>query len=157
MSAESPQPPEPVRVVLVVDDDEPILRVLSQWVVRLGYSPRTADSADAAVLELERGDIDVALCDIRMPGKDGIWLANQIRERFASVPVVLVTGLDDLDASFTLRPGIVGYVTKPFEREAISGALRTAIQWRQQAPGDTTGAGDSLFDLVERWEPPSPV
>jgi len=141
--------------VLVVDDDEPILRVLSYWVIRLGYSARTADSADAAVVALEHGDIAVALCDIRMPGKDGIWLADQIRERFASVPVVLVADLDEFDTSFTLRPGVVGYVTKPFGQEAISGAIRTALQWRQRTPAEQAGATDSRFDLVERWEPPS--
>jgi CheY-like chemotaxis protein len=152
MAGDTPLPAEPAPVVLVVDDDEPILRVLGQWMTRLGYTPRTADSADAAIAELERGGIDVALCDIRMPGKDGIWLANQIRERFGSVAVVLVTGLDELDVSFTLRPGIVGYVTKPFERDAISGALQVALRWRQQ-PNVARTSEESLFDLVERWEP----
>lgn len=156
MVGETPLPAEPAPVILVVDDDEPILRILGQWVARLGYTPKTADSAEAAIAELERGGIDVALCDIRMPGKDGIWLANQIRERFSSVAVVLVTGLDELDASFTLRPGIVGYVTKPFERDAISGALKLALQWRQQADAGLHAprvTAESLFELVERWEP----
>jgi len=153
MIVESAQPTELAPVVLVVDDDEPILRVLGQWVSRLGYTPRTADSAEAAITELERGGIEVALCDIRMPGKDGIWLANQIRERFSSVAVVLVTGLDELDASFTLRPGIVGYVTKPFERDSISGALKLALQWRQQPEFTRAGATESLFDEIARWEP----
>lgn len=152
MAGDTPLPAEPAPVVLVVDDDEPILRVLGQWMTRLGYTPRTADSAEAAIAELERGGVDVALCDIRMPGKDGIWLANQIRERFAGVAVVLVTGLDELDVSFTLRPGIVGYVTKPFERDAISGALQVALRWRQQPDLGRTSE-ESLFDLVERWDP----
>ena len=157
MVGETPLPAEPSPVILVVDD-EPILRILGQWVARLGHTARTADSAEAAIAELERGGIDVALCDIRMPGKDGIWLANQIRERFSSVDVVLVTGLDELDASFTLRPGIVGYVTKPFERDAISGALKLALEWRQQAEASPQAqrVTESLFELVERWEPAEP-
>jgi DNA-binding NtrC family response regulator len=157
MVGETPLPAEPSPVILVVDD-EPILRILGQWVARLGHTARTADSAEAAIAELERGGIDVALCDIRMPGKDGIWLANQIRERFSSVAVVLVTGLDELDASFTLRPGIVGYVTKPFERDAISGALKLALEWRQQAEASPQAqrVTESLFELVERWEPAEP-
>jgi FixJ family two-component response regulator len=88
-----------------------------------------------------------------MPGKGGIWLADQIRERFASVAVVLVTGLDELDVSFTLRPGIVGYVTKPFEREAISGALKTALQWHRRPEFSREASPESLFEAVERWEP----
>jgi FixJ family two-component response regulator len=72
--------------------------------------------------------------------------------------VVLVTGLDELDASFTLRPGIVGYVTKPFERDAISGALKLALEWRQQAEASPQAqrVTESLFELVERWEPAEP-
>ena len=72
-----------------------------------------------------------ALCDILMPGKDGIWLADQFRARFASVGIVLVTGLHEMDVAFTLLPGIVGYVIKPFEREGISGAIRQALEWHR--------------------------
>ena len=119
--------PEQLHTVLVVDDDG-IRRVLGQWVERLGYRLRSAASAEDAIGVLAQEDVAVALCDIRMPDKDGTWLADQIRGRFASVAVVLVTGLHEMDVAFTLRPGIVGYVTKPFERDAISEAIRQALE-----------------------------
>ena len=143
--------PEQLYTVLVVDDDDGVRRVLGQWVERLGYRLRTAGSADQAIEILSQEAVAVALCDIRMPGKDGIWLADQIRARFASVAIVLVTGLHEMDVAFTLRPGIVGYVTKPFEREGISGAIRQALEWHQN-PSPPSSAAEDLLDAVSHWE-----
>ena len=80
---------------------------------RLGCRLRSAASADDAIEALARDTGAVALCGSRMPGKNEIWLAAQIRGRFAGVAIVLVTGLHAMDVVFTLRPGIVGSVTKP--------------------------------------------
>lgn len=116
--------------VLVVDDDEGVRKVLGQWIDRLGYDVKSADSAENAIRELEAGGIDVALCDIRMPGADGIWLTDRIRERFPHVAVVLATGLHEMDPSVTLRPGVVAYVVKPFNHSEIATAIETGVVWR---------------------------
>jgi CheY-like chemotaxis protein len=117
--------------VLVVDDDEGVRKVLGQWVERFGYDLKSADSAETAIKELEAGGIDVALCDVRMPGADGIWLADRIRERFPHVGVVLATGLHEMDPSVTLRPGVVAYVVKPFSHTEIAAAIQTGVAWRE--------------------------
>src|SRR5262245_21773777 len=100
--------------VLVVDDDEGVRRALGHWVGRLGYDLHLADSAESALTTLETTHVDVALCDVLMPGRNGIWLADRIHQRHPLVAVVLATGLRDLDPSVTLRPGVVAYVVKPF-------------------------------------------
>src|SRR5688572_18663787 len=105
--------------VLVVDDDEGVRMLLGQWVQHLGHHLRSADTAEAAITELESGTVDVALCDIRMPGADGIWLADRIRERFPYVAIVLATGLHEMDPTVTLRPGVVAYLMKPFTHTEI--------------------------------------
>jgi CheY-like chemotaxis protein len=133
--------------ILVVDDDPGVRKVLGQWVERLGYQLESADSAEAAVNILENHDVDVALCDIRMPGADGIWLADRIRERFPTVAVVLATGLNEMDPSITLRPGVVAYVVKPFGHNEIAGAIKTGIAWREaQMPRSHT---PTSFRLIE--------
>ena len=118
-------------IVLVVDDDEGVRKVLGQWVQRLGYDVHVADSAEAALEVLEHHPIDVALCDVLMPGNDGLWLADRIRERFPEVAIVLATGLNELDPTATLRAGVVAYVVKPFSHEEISGAIQEGLVWRQ--------------------------
>lgn len=132
--------------VLVVDDDEGVRKVLGQWVERLGYDLTSADSAEAAIRELETsgGSIDVALCDVRMPGADGIWLADRIRERFPHVAVVLATGLHEMDPSVTLRPGVVAYVVKPFGHTEIATAIEKGVTWRENYV-----ARPSLLRVVE--------
>ena len=135
--------------VLIVDDDEGVRKVLGQWVERLGYRTQLADSAEGAVEVLERTPIDVALCDIRMPGADGIWLAGQIRDRFPDVAVVLATGLHEMDAGVTLRPGVVGFVVKPFSHTEIAAAIKTGLEWRRAQPEEPR---ESLIGLLESWD-----
>jgi len=118
--------------ILVVDDDDGVRRVLCQWVQRLGYQVRPAENAEAALQVLESADIDVAICDVRMPGADGIWLADRIRERFPTVPVIMATGLSELDPTVTLRAGVVGYVVKPFSHTEIVSAIKAGLAWRER-------------------------
>ena len=119
--------PEQLRTVLVVDDDDGIRRVLGQWVERLGYRLRSAASAEDAIGVLAREDVAVALCDIRMPDKDGIWLADQIRGRFASVAVVLVTGLHEMDVAFTCVPG--SWATSPSRSSGMPSQKPSGGRW----------------------------
>ena len=131
--------------VLVVDDDEPIRRIVGLWVERLGYGLRAAESAEVALHLLETEDIDVVICDVRMPGADGIWLTDRIHELFPRVPVVLATGLGGVDRSITLRPGVVAYVVKPFSREEMSFAIQTGVAWREAQ----ISRPDQFFVIVE--------
>ena len=136
--------------VLVVDDDDGVRRVLGQWVEKLGYRTRVANSAEAALHVLEEDEISVALCDIRMPGADGIWLVDRMRERFPDVAIVLATGLNEMDPTVTLRPGVVGYVVKPFNHRDVDGAIKTGLAWREARPRGREGG--SLLRLVENWD-----
>ena len=67
--------------VLLVDDEEGIRALMSRWLDGLGHESRQASSAEQALEEMARDEADVAVCDISMPGRDGLWLAAQLRER----------------------------------------------------------------------------
>ncbi len=119
-----------LRTVLVVDDDDGIRHILASWVRRLGHHALLAASAEQALELLDAQTVDLAICDVRMPGADGIWLVDRMRERHASVPVILATGVRELDSSFTLRAGVVAYVVKPFDRDEVLFAISTGLAWR---------------------------
>lgn len=69
--------------VLLVDDEGSIRSLLQRWVEHLGCRAMLAASAEAALALLEdHAEVAVALCDLRMPGLDGFWLVDQVRERF---------------------------------------------------------------------------
>ena len=133
--------------ILVVDDDEGVRKLLARWVAAMGYTVKVAPDAETA-LEVMRGfQIDVALCDVRMPGHDGIWLVDQMRRFHPSVAVVLATGLLEMDPMVTLRPGVVGYIVKPFNREDLVQVVkrgmgeRSRLQTEQQSGPRLLSAG----------------
>ena len=67
---------------------------------------------------------DIALCDVNMPGRDGVWLAAQIRERFPTTAVIMATSVDDVDmAVSSLRNDVVDYLLKPFDSARLGEAL----------------------------------
>ena len=63
--------------VLIIDDEAAVRQILAATVSRAGHSVDTADGVKAGAAKLVRGDVDVALCDIRMPDGDGVELVRQ--------------------------------------------------------------------------------
>jgi DNA-binding NtrC family response regulator len=119
-------------LVLVVDDDEGVRRVLSRWAADMGYTVHAAADADSALDTMREHQVDVALVDVRMPGHDGIWLIDQMRRLFPETAVVLATGLLEMDPMVTLRPGVVGYVVKPFNREDLTQVIKRGMLERRR-------------------------
>jgi putative nucleotidyltransferase with HDIG domain len=76
----------------------------------------------------------VAVCDIRMPGHDGLWLANQIRHDAPETAVIMATGMQDAaPAVSSLRQGVVDYLTKPFGRDRLRESVSRGIEWHRAA------------------------
>ena len=113
--------------MLIVDDDEATCRLLSDWARSLGYRVDVTFGADAALQILRQGTAQVVLCDICMPGHDGVWLINQIGKHCPQVAVVIITGLTKMDPTVTLRPGVAAYITKPFKFEDVAAAIGSAF------------------------------
>ena len=118
------------RTVLVVDDDEGTCRLLAEWIGHLGFDVMTALNAQAALAVMYTNPADVAFCDIVMPGKDGIWLIDQLRHHFPETAVVIATGLTQLDPSVTLSPRVAAYLVKPFDFDDVASARGSAFDAR---------------------------
>src|SRR5436190_13616442 len=118
--------------ILVVDDDEGVRKVLLRWVSDMGHAVKTAADADAALELIRECAIDVALCDVRMPGHDGVWLIEQMSRLYPDVAIVLATGLIEMDPMITLRPGVVGYIVKPFNREDLAQVIKRGMAERKR-------------------------
>ena len=122
-----------MKPILVVDDDPGVRGLLRQVIQGMGHPVTEADDAMSALEVLERSEVGLALCDVRMPGRDGVWLVDQIVTRFPGTPVALVTGLMEMDPHVTLRRGVVGYVVKPFTRDDLDRVVRAALTATPQA------------------------
>jgi DNA-binding NtrC family response regulator len=88
----------------------------------------TADGADAAVEIMAAEPADIVFCDVIMPVHDGVWLAQQVRERWPATVLVAVSGAQDMSTVVKMRQfGAVDYVTKPIGREMLHQALERAL------------------------------
>ena len=123
--------------VLVVDDDSSLRPMLAAWVNRFGYAAVEADCAEAARQRLDDTPVDIALCDVNMPGHDGVWLAARIRERFATTAVIMATSVDNVDVAVsTLKNDVVDYLLKPFDSTRLGEALSLGLDWHRASVGD---------------------
>lgn len=113
--------------ILVVDDEEGIRNLLSAWISLMGHHVIEADSADAALEVMRSVPVHVAVCDILMPRRDGIWLIGELQRDYSSTAIVIATGLDEMDPAVTLGPGVAAYVVKPFDPGTVAIALKVAL------------------------------
>ena len=115
--------------VLIVDDEAPIRRLLQNWVEAEGATTLQARTSEEA-LEAFSASVTpaVALCDIRLPGKDGLWLAEQLRVEHPETAVVMTTGVNEFDSAVnSMQAGVIDYLVKPFTRERFTEALQRAF------------------------------
>jgi len=123
--------------VLIVDDEAQIRRVLRKWVEAEGHEVLEAGSAEDA-LSLVGDDLSpaIVLCDIRMPGQGGLWLAGELRRTRPATAIVMLTALQDFDVAVTsLQTGAVDYVSKPCARERLLEALQRAVDAHEERKG----------------------
>lgn len=115
--------------ILIVDDEVSMRRLLHKWVQTDGVGVLEAGSAEEGLALVEsEGAPAVALCDIRLPGRDGLWLAEQLRVAHPETAVVMTTGVNEFDAAVTsLHAGVVDYLVKPFSHERMMEALGRAL------------------------------
>lgn len=113
--------------ILLADDDRLILMTLAEGLTEAGFSVLTASNGEQA-LELCRTERpDLALLDIRMPGLDGIALANRLRAE-VGVPFVMLTAYDDAHlVRDAVEAGALGYLVKPVDVVRIIPQLQAAL------------------------------
>jgi response regulator RpfG family c-di-GMP phosphodiesterase len=120
--------------VLVVDDETGVRELMARWLASGGYDVRTAANADEALQRVRADAPAVALCDIRMPGRDGLWLAQHIRRNAPETAVIMATGVQDVTSAVTsLRQGVIDYLTKPFGRDRLRESVSRGIEWHKAA------------------------
>lgn len=110
------------RRVLVVDDQEEILEMMSAMLLSLGHDCTTCHSADSAlkVLSKDTSSFDLIITDYSMPGKSGLELSKTCAEEFADIPVVIATGFGKrLHEQIGPDAEVAGILDKPFNLETL--------------------------------------
>src|SRR3954452_12675627 len=126
----------PLSSVLIVDDEPAVRDLMSRWVSALGLRSHTAASADEALATLRTQRYDLAVIDVMMPGRDGLWLATELQRAHPQTAVVLATARGDLlPADPAARP-VADCLIKPFHRERFALAVDRGRQWRKETLED---------------------
>jgi two-component system, chemotaxis family, chemotaxis protein CheY len=117
--------------VLVIDDQEPIRRIVRRALEQDGHEVADASDGAAGMALLDRAPVDVVITDIFMPGMDGIQALREIRKRFPAVKVIAMSGGDssglmDLRRDAELL-GAVKSLSKPFTAREIVDVVRSAL------------------------------
>jgi DNA-binding NtrC family response regulator len=142
-----------VTSLLIVDDDEAVLKMTKKALERRGYRVVACRSGDEALGVLSRESFDCMISDVRMPGINGVRLLRAIRDRDLDLPVVLVTGNPDVEtAAAAVEYGAFQYLSKPVgndrldetvERAANAGRLaRAKREYAEQYGSGVFLAGD---------------
>jgi len=115
--------------VLVIDDDAVVGRSFDRVLSRKGYEVSTALTGEEGLKDIESTEYDVVFTDIKMPGMDGLEVAERIKAKCPWTPVVVITGYGTIEneAKASIL-GVSGFVDKPLTPEIIESITLKALQ-----------------------------
>lgn len=129
--------------ILVVDDEAGVREMVGDALRFAGYQVSVQADAAGALATLRRGNVDLMIADVNMPGMDGYSLLRRLRERGDATPTILLTARHESeDITHGLRTGADDYVTKPFRLEELLLRVEAVIRRTrppQQAPALVCG------------------
>ena len=118
-----------LRKVLVVDDDPVVGKSFNRVLSDKGYAVITAHNAHEALEQIRRDEYDLVVTDIRMPGMDGLELAETVRARRPWTPVMIVTGYGtQANEARAKAAGVTAFLRKPLSPETIEGSTAQALR-----------------------------
>ena len=115
--------------LLIVDDEENLLKLLSLNLKKPNRSIFTANNAAEAFKLFQENVFDIVLCDIGLPDTDGIQLLKSFKQTRSNTPVIMITAHGSVDTAISsMKEGAYDYVQKPFEAEEIEFVVDRAIR-----------------------------
>ena len=118
-----------VHRILVVDDEEPIRKGLSRIVTRLGHEVEVAADAEEALQKALSHAPDLVITDLNMPGRSGLDLVEDLRERGIEATVIVLTAHASINSAIeATRKGVYDYLQKPIETPQVETTLVKALE-----------------------------
>ena len=141
--------------IWVVDDDESIRWVLERGLSENGIAVETFDSANKVIKKLETENPSLILTDIKMPGKSGIDLLDEVKELRPEIPIIIMTAHSDLKSAVeSYEHGAWEYLPKPFDiEEAVSMVQRattkdnTEIEETDESQAEIIGEAPAMQEV----------
>ena len=134
--------------ILIVDDNEQILKILTQYIKTEGWPYLTARSGEEALALFDAASPSLMLLDIMLPGIDGLQVCKRIRS-VSSIPILMITAKDeDADRILGLDIGADDYIVKPFSPGEVMARIRAVIRrLNERGPSETLVIGSLSIHL----------
>lgn len=133
---------------LVVDDEPPLVQVVSGYLTREGFEVVTADNGESAVTKAREHSPDVVVLDLMLPGIDGIEVCRRIRSFSDAYIIMLTAKTDEVDKLVGLSVGADDYLTKPFSPRELVARVRAMLR-RPRASAEPEGGTIRRFGDLE--------
>lgn len=145
-----------MKAVWIVDDDQSIRWVLEKALQRAQLPTRSFVSAADMLEALELDSPDVLITDIRMPGKDGLTLLQEIKQRHPELAVIVMTAYTDLSSTVAaFQKGAFDYLAKPFDiNEAVTLIQRAAATSAKRSHSDLSAGSSDVHEARAQAQKP---
>jgi two-component system nitrogen regulation response regulator GlnG len=128
-----------MKPVWIVDDDQAIRWVLEKALSRAGMTTRSFVGASDVSIALESELPAALISDIRMPGTDGFTLLKHVKDKYPTLPVIIMTAYSDLDSTVTaFQGGAFDYLAKPFDINEAVALIQRAVREPSPSEGSNT-------------------
>ena len=117
--------------ILIVDDDINLCQVLAEELGEIGYRTTYKTNAEDAVEYISSGGdkADLILLDLKMPGKDGFYVLNELNRRMLSPKVIVLTAYADVKSAIeSARLGAADFISKPYDLDELLISIRKVLQ-----------------------------
>lgn len=120
--------------ILILDDEVAVLRFFERILRHDGYQVVTAASGEAALRAIAEREFDLALLDLRLKDMSGLDVLEQLRQRWPTIPVIIITAHGSLETSIqALRQGVHDYLLKPCGADELRQSVQAGLAKRRQA------------------------
>ena len=120
-----------MKKILLIEDEEPIRRVLSKILTEenKGYDITESEDGKDGFLKLTKDDYDLVLCDIKMPKMDGVEVLQNTRENGINVPFIMLTGHGNISTAVeAMKAGAFDFISKPPDLNRLLTSVRNALE-----------------------------
>lgn len=139
-----------MKKILVVDDEEPIRKIVSYALTEAGFEVHLAQDGPGAEFLLEQVRPDLVILDVMLPGKSGLDIAKDLRSK-SDVPIIMLSARgDEVDRILGLEFGADDYVTKPFSPRELVSRVKAILRRVEGAPPERIRVGDLEIDTESR-------
>lgn len=122
--------------ILVVDDEQKIIRITSDYLEAAGYSVLTADDGISALRVVDESHPDLVILDLGLPGMDGLDVCRELR-KISDVPIIILTARgEESDKIVGLELGADDYITKPHSPKELVARVRAVLRRMEKSTSD---------------------